>query len=513
MFRPAAPRTALTIVLVIAGLAAALSVRLAEIGQPIVTYRAIRHYRSAMIARDFYYHVAPGVPAHAIEVADANFHMQQAGEPPLMEWLACLSYLLVGREEVAIPRALAAIAWVLGAIPLWLVTRRFASAAGALAACTLHLFLPFGIVASRNFMPDALMTLVTLFALLALLRHHEQPESRRRSAAIAVVGLALFVKPMSVFLTIPVLLGLYSWRHSRRAPGGSRAPGGARAWSDLALMLALCFVPAVLYYGWTALFGSLIKDQAHMRFVPDLLLTKFFWNGMLTQIQRVFTLPVAIVGWLGIAFAARGPARVVLASLWIGYAAFAIAFTYHMPTHDYYHWPYVPIIALGAGIVVTRLEGVLARVAPPVLVAAVLAIGCVGIAIAGTRAAWPRLHVRNAAAQLAQYREIGELAEHDTRVLFLDLEYGYPLMYHSEVSGDAWPNQDDLAAENLGGRPALDAKARFARDYEDFKPRFFVVTDLESLDAQPDLKSVLAERTEVVRQTPGYHVYKFKSVR
>jgi hypothetical protein len=181
-----------------------------------------------------------------------------------------------------------------------------------------------------------------------------------------------------------------------------------------------------------------------------------------------------------------------------------------MPTHDYYHWPYIAVAALGAAVVVTRLEVVLARIAPPRLVAAVIALGCAAIAIAGARAAWPRLHVRNAAAQLAQYREIGALAEHDTRVLFLDLEYGYPLMYHSEVSGDAWPNQDDLAAEDLGGRPALDATARFARDYEDFKPRFFIVTDLESLDAQPDLKALLAERTEVVRQTPRYHVYKFK---
>ena len=85
MLRPAAVRTALTILLVIAGLAAAVSVRLVEIEQPIVTFRAIRHYRSAIIARDFYYHLTPRVSARAVEVADANLHMQQAGEPPLMK--------------------------------------------------------------------------------------------------------------------------------------------------------------------------------------------------------------------------------------------------------------------------------------------------------------------------------------------------------------------------------------------------------------------------------------------
>jgi hypothetical protein len=480
--------------LAIAGLGAAISVRLVEIEQPIVTFRAIRHYRSAIIARDFYYHLVPGIPAQTVQVADANARLQQAGEPPLMEWVACLAYLLMGREDVAVPRAIAAIAWVLGAVPLWFIARRFASPAGALAGCSLYLFLPFGIVASRNFMPDAPMTLATLVALLALLRHHEQPTPRRRTTAAVAVGAALLIKPMSVFLTVPVLIALNL----------------SRARPDLLFMLALSFAPSVLYYGWAALFGSLIKDQARMRFVPDLLLTTFFWNGMLTQIQRVFTVPVALVGWLGVALAARGTPRVLLASLWLGYIAFAIAFTYHMPTHDYYHWPYIAVAALGAAVVVARLEGVLSRVAPPRLVAAVIAIGCAGIAYAGTRAAWPRLHVRNAVAQNAQYQEIGELAEHDTRVLFLDYEYGYPLMYHSEVSGDAWPNVDDLAAEDLGGRPALDAAARFARDYAGFKPRFFIVTDLDSLDAQPDLKALLAERTEVVRQTRGYHVYKFK---
>ena len=508
MLRSAAVRTAIIVVLAIAGLAAALAVRLVEIEQPIVTFRAIRHYRSAMIARHFYYHLAPGVSPQAIQVAAANFRMQQAGEPPLMEWAASLAYRLIGHEDVAIPRVIAALAWVLGAVPLWFVARRVASPAGAWTACALYLFLPFGIVASRNFMPDALMTLVTLFALLELLRHHERPESGRRNAAIAVVGLALFVKPMSVFLTIPVMIGLHLLRQRRAVPP---ARGVSK---DLAIMIAFSFIPPVLYYGWTALFGSLIKDQAHMRFVPDLLVTKFFWSGMLLQIQRVFTLPVMLIAWLGLALAARGTARVLLASLWIGYAAFAVAFTYHMPTHDYYHWPYISVAALGVAVVVTRLEQVLARVAPPRLVAGVLAAtACIGIAVAGTLAVWPRLHVRNAAAQLERYREIGELAEHHTRVLFLDLEYGYPLMYHSEVSGDAWPNQDDLAAEDLGGRPAIDAKARFARDYAGFNPRFFIVTDLESLDAQPDLKALLAEQTEVVRQTPAYHVYRFKAQR
>jgi Dolichyl-phosphate-mannose-protein mannosyltransferase len=404
---------------------------------------------------------------------------------------------------VAIPRAIAAIAWVMGAMPLWFLARRVVtedSVAARAVACTLYLFLPYGIIASRNFMPDALMTLATLCALLALMRYHEQPVTTRRVAAIGLVGLALLIKPMSVFLTILVLIGLHLARtRDRDVPG-------------LMVMLGLCFVPPAIYYGYGTLFGTLVKDQMHTRFVPNLILSKFFWAGLLTQMQRVFTLPVLAIGWLGVVLAPRGRARVLLASLWVGYAMFAIAFTYHMPTHDYYHWPYIAVVALGVAAVVSWIEHALSSRSSRAFAAA-MGLVCVAIALVGTRTAWPRLHVPSAEARLERYREIGALAEHDVRVLFLDLEYGYPLMYHSEVSGDAWPGQDDLAAEALGGAAPLDARARFERDYASFAPSFFIITDLESLDAQPDLKALLAERTIVVRQTRDYHVYKFVGTR
>src|SRR5262245_743937 len=217
MPRSAVPRgTAWMVLIATVVLTVALAVRLREIGQPLVTFRAIRHYRSAMIARDFYYHTAAGIPQQSINVADANLLMQQAGEPPLMELLGCAGYLMLGREEVAIPRILAATAWVLGAIPLWFLARRFGRAAGGVLACAVYLFLPYGIIATRTFMPDPLMTLASLWALLALVRHHEDQTPRRRTQAIVLVGLALLVKPMSVFLVLPPLIGLHLLRHPLR---------------------------------------------------------------------------------------------------------------------------------------------------------------------------------------------------------------------------------------------------------------------------------------------------------
>src|SRR5262249_28279427 len=156
----------------------------------------------------------------------------------------------------------------------------------------------------------------------------------------------------------------------------------------------------------------------------------------LTQTRRVFTWPLFVIAVVGTFLSPRPLGRLLLACLWIGWAAFAVAFTYHMPTHDYYHWPYIAALALGAGAVFSRLEELLAN-RVPTLVVTTLALAIAGVtAVCGTLEAWPKLTVAGAADTLTQYRDIGIVADHDTRVLFLDPEYGYPLMYHAEVSGD-----------------------------------------------------------------------------
>src|SRR5204863_514909 len=149
-------------------MALALAVRAPELNEGIVRFHPTRHYRSAVIARACYYDHASGIPEWSKRVGDANREMQQAGEPPLMEWLACGAYLAIGHENAMIPRAMAVVIWVLGAIPLWLLALRLASESGAWIAIALYLFLPYGIIASRNFQPDQLMTVSSICAILAL---------------------------------------------------------------------------------------------------------------------------------------------------------------------------------------------------------------------------------------------------------------------------------------------------------------------------------------------------------
>lgn len=490
-------RTETTILLALL-MIAALAIRTRELDQPIVRFHPTRHYRSAVLARACYYDHASGIAVSAKAVADANRVMQPAGEPQVMEWLACGAYLAGGREDVMIPRVIAVITWIVGAIPVWVIASRIGSPLGAVIAVALYLFLPYGIVASRNFQPDGLMTLASLWAIVALLRYHDDPRGSRLVTAALLVGVAGLIKPMSVFLTVPAILA------AAGTPNESTASTQSTVGRVCAL-IALGLLSPVLYYGFEALTGTLVRDQMRMRFEPHLVTTVFFWRGLATMAARVETLPLLAVWAIAVFAAADRLGRRLLAALLAGYAAFAIAFTYHMPTHDYYHLPYLAVAAIGMAVLVARVEGFFSARARARLAYAL----CAAVMVGGSLAAWPRLHLDDPGRFTQMYQEIGALTEHDTRALFLDTEYGYALMYHGELSGDSWPNRDDLAAEAIDGRPAVDAETRFARDYAEWAPNYFIVTDLSSLAASPDLQTMLDRRATPVRVTNQYRVYRF----
>jgi 4-amino-4-deoxy-L-arabinose transferase-like glycosyltransferase len=480
-------------------LIAAGAIRFQGLTEPLVAFHPLRHYRSALIARACFYEATSSAPEWAVAIAQANRDIQQAGEPPLMEWMACTAYRVIGAEHLAIPRALSTLWWMVAAVAVYRLGRRLVSLRGALFATTLCLFLPYAIVATRTFQPDPLMSACVMWAALALVRWRDRPTRGRFIAAALIAGLALLVKPMSVFLLLPAM-----WAVSRARPLHIR-DAGAGIW----VLAALALIPPGLFYGGSLMFSSLAADQLDTRFVPSLLVTGFFWTGLARQADRVFGVVVVAAALAGSAIAVEPLLRRLLLATWVGYAAFAVAFTYHVPTHDYYHLPFIPIAALAAA---AGLERLWMRLGWPAGVASA-ATGALGMLVVwqGVTEARPRLRVADAHAIVADYERVGDVTEHSGKVIFLDPDYGYPLMYHAEIAGDAWPGIDDLEAERLDGRPRRSAVDRFDDDYAGIKPRYFVVTDLRSLEAQHDLQALLAARATLVDETSRHRVYRFSS--
>ena len=157
----------------------------------------------------------------------------------------------------------------------------------------------------------ALMTLASLWAIVALLRYHDRSSASAVVAAALLIGVAGLIKPMSVFLTVPAIARV------SHAPATSRAAADRGSRQADARLLAGGLLLPVLYYGSEALTGTLVRDQMRMRFEPHLIATAFFWRGLATMASRVETLPLfAAVGDRDVrcggstgAAAARGAAR------------------------------------------------------------------------------------------------------------------------------------------------------------------------------------------------------------
>jgi len=94
-------------------------------------------------------------------------------EPPILESAVAAGYLLAGEENFAVARVLNALIWALGGWALYALIARVASPLAALIGLAYYLALPFGVIASRSFQPDALMVALIAFAAYAAYRWSE----------------------------------------------------------------------------------------------------------------------------------------------------------------------------------------------------------------------------------------------------------------------------------------------------------------------------------------------------
>jgi len=116
----------------------------------------------------------------------------------------------------------------------------------------------------------------------------------------------------------------------------------------------------------------------------------------------------------------------------------------------------------------------------------------------------PQLEKKAAIAE-----EIGNKINHAPRTVVLADHYGKWLTYHGWFGGRAWPQEPDFRMERIQGKPSLDAKTRFATFYAPDNPSYFVVTDMDALDRQPDLKSFLKNNFLTSAATSEYVIFKW----
>jgi hypothetical protein len=478
---------------------AAAVLRSYRLNVPPLEFHATRQYRSLLIARGFYLEHAGSVPDWQRQVAELNLERQGYLEPPLGELVTAFGYRVLGGESYWLPRSLSILFWTVGAVVLYRIGRRLVSETAGVVAAAIHLFLPFAVVASRSFQPDPLMVTLMLASVLALIRHHDRPSTRRLVLAAALSALAIFVKPISMFVIGVVFAGLsirrQGWRATVRSPA---------TW----LYGAIALTPTVGYYVvYGLMLSGNLNTQAQASFLPQLLLDPSFWKGWLDNAQVVVGYPALVLGLAGIAMFGRGAPRTVIASMWIGYGLFCLVFNYHIFSHDYYHLQLVPIVALSLGALsAATLEKVRGITGDDVARLALVGALALGVALSAV-AVRPRLAHPAAPATVHAAETVGDLVGHSTRTVVLASDYGLSLQFHGNLSGHPWPLVSDLEWEQLANRAALPAEQRFDEWFGDEQPEFFVVMDHSELAQQRDLDAFLSGRYTLVERSDDFTIF------
>ena len=441
-----------------------VGLRLHCINEPLFDAYPERQYRSAMIARSYYWAGLSGIEPWRREIERINLEKEGVLEPPLMEHLAAVGYRISGGEFFWIPRAVSITFWLIAGVGIYFLARRLAGTDAALISTAVFVLHPFGVYFSRCFMPDSLMIMLQVLGLLAIVRYFEARTWGRILTAAGISALAMFVQPKCVFMIFAGYGAL-----ALAEIGVRRVLIDLRSWAFAAIAVA----PTALWYVGGIMTGNQLQSQAGWTFVPGTIVKPFFWGGWLMRVQDVAGLLAPACAAVGTFFFARRSSRALMLGLWAGYVLFGLVFSFHIRTHDYYQLQLLIVIALALGALgataLRRAADLLqspawARVVVTGLVLTGLALS-VGSYMLKRREISERMTPPSEQRTYAflsrldpdltrlvsNAREIGEAVHHSQKTLFLHHYDTNGYKYHGEVAAEGWPRTAMLRAETGGG--------------------------------------------------------------
>jgi hypothetical protein len=459
------------------------AVRLYKITDAPLDYHPTRQYISANIVRGMYVPHLDTAPDWRRTVARINGEAEMHLEPRYMETIAAGLYRLTGGERLWLARGLGALLWVVGAMLLLPLSRRFLDERWSVVVLLLYLFFPFGIIGSQVFQPEPLMITAMIAALLLIYRSFEHPSWRRVMAAAVVSSFAVSAKPVCIFFIVFSFVALAFVKKS--ILGSLREP---KYW--VFGVVAVC--PSLVYYMHQMLGATDLGGQSDLSFRPELILAGRFWWGWVDRLGRVVGLCPFAIGLAGALACRKREGRYFLGSLYVAYAVYGFVFTYHIHTHDYYSLPAIPVVALTAPLGLMAAARLLSicwqrNNLRKVLVAlSATAVVCLTLGAGGALVAkGPRktcafalkyggrlvgLHrkfvlfadprrSRKLSEIVGTMEKLGEALGHSTRVACLTEDYGKSVLYHAQISGPRlrpFASPENLLEQCMAAAPNVD---------------------------------------------------------
>ncbi|HTX92052.1 MAG TPA: glycosyltransferase family 39 protein [Anaerolineales bacterium] len=479
-------------VTLVLALLAAFGLRMINLTNPPLDFASTRQLFSALKARGMYYQYATNVSETTRQLAISLGNVGIV-EPPVMEEVVAQTYRLTG-EHLWIARIYSSLFWVLGGLALFLLIRELASTGAAMIAALYYLFLPFGVIASRAFMPDPLMVGLICFSLWALFRWQVTASWKWAILFGVFAGAALFIKNLAVFVIVGGFAGvIFGVR------GLKRSIRDLQVW----VMAILLVLPVAIFM----VYGTLKLDmgsQLALRFFPNL------WIDPAFYFRWAYTVNFNI-GWVAVLFALFSifladpkRERPLLIGMWIGYLLFGMTFPYHFYTHDYYQLSLIPLVAIsmapGLRLVLNRFFELSPGILPRLVLVAIVLVGVI-VPSWYSRDQMVNTDYHN---EPAFWAKLGDLLGHDQSVVALSQDYGYRLAYWGWQGSTNWFTSADIGVRYLAGQN-VDLMQQFKQDTAG-KTRF-LVTMFSEFDKQPTVKDLLNTHYPILAKTDEYIIY------
>jgi len=463
-------------------------------------FHPTRQLYSALKARGMYFNLLPtdGRGTEA-EVAIHQWQSIQEIEPPVLEFLTAMLYRGLG-EQLWYARALSILFWLAGSFPLFLLARRLSGNNGAIVALAFYLFVPYGIIASRSFQPDPLMVSLIISALWAMVEWQAKGGWKWAITAGLLTGAAIFVKNVAVF---PLFFGILL----HTLPGNFRQKiKNPQYWG----IAGLAVFPTLFYTLYGLLGAGFLGQQFSFRFFPNLWIDPVFYLRWKEQIDAVIGFGTFMFALTGM-FLAPKNGRGLLQGIWIGYLMYSMTFAYHTITHDYYQLMLIPICALSlAPVVETASHKIMEnfsgssafRLAQGFF--AVVLLLAMSIQVWNARVDLARKDYRAEAQRWASIGgQINQLGNPGP-VLTIAEDYGYRLAYWGWQEVEAWLDAGDLNLRSMDGRE-IDLQTKFLEKASG--KTYLVVTQMNKLDDQPEIKAFVFENFPEVISTDDFVVF------
>jgi 4-amino-4-deoxy-L-arabinose transferase-like glycosyltransferase len=484
----------LTIALLAILFISALGIRLYDLTDLPNDFYMVRQYHSLLVARGMYYAHLPAAPQWQRDVAAAQLKDEGMIEPPIMESLAALTYHIIG-ERVWVGRVFSSLFWLAGGFGIWLLAKELLMQEGGILALAYFLFLPFGMTASTAFMPDSLMTALIIWSLWALYRWEKRHTLKLAILAGILTGLAILVKSVAVFPLMGAAVGLVLSRGPLK-----RILVDKQTW----VVVLITAIPTVIYFFYGLVITNSLGGQFGLRFFPALLKDPSFYGRWLFTAIGVTTFMATLLSVAGILLFRNKAMIFLIIGAWFGYIIFGFAFPYHFITHEYYHLPLIPIVAIGlipvADLLVRQVASQKNWV-PRVIFTGLLLFG-VSMKMWEARNYMGSIDYRH---EITYWQALGQKIGHDKNIIELSGDYGFRLAYFGWVSGAQWASNADVALRTLAGQTRSDFATIFAEMTSG--KDLFLVTSPPEWENQPELREYLLANYPLVDQGDGYWIF------